>query len=257
MNSNSSYSRYRNINSLIHSIDPISKFVCFLLITITLFLAQDPRALVIVTLTLLVIALIARVRIKSLFNILLIVLPFFILMWLIYAAVTWDAIYASELVGKMTVRLYTFILIAIIYTSTTKELDIARSIEWIISPLKYIKVPTYEISMMITLALRFIPILISDLFMILRAQTSRGINVVNGRFRDRVKGIFSSLLPMFVISFRRADDLAIAMTVRKYEVGQKRTKYWETKFGLLEIMSLLVTVSLMVVVILIRMGEIL
>lgn len=253
MNSRS-YSRYRDMKSIVHSIDPLTKFVSFLIITVTIFIAQTPETLLIMFGSLIIIGFLSRIRISTMFKIILFVLPFTIVMFVLYALVSWDIESTAKSVSMMSLRLYVFILIAIIFTSTTKELEIARSIEWLIHPLRYIKVPTYEISMLITLAIRFIPVLINDLFMIMRAQTSRGMNVVNGKLSTRVKGVFGSLLPMFVISFRRADDLAIAMTVRKYTIGQKRTKYWKNRFGLLEIVSLLLVSALTTLILLMRMG---
>lgn len=255
MNSNS-YSRYRNINSIVHKIDPITKLISFLIISITLFLAQDWKPFVIVFVSIILISLIARVKLKSMFNLFLFIIPFYVMMFLVYALVLWDLENASIRVAFMTARLYLFLLIAVIYTSTTKEMEIARSIEWLITPLKFIKVPTYEISMIITLALRFIPVLITDLFMIMKAQTSRGINVINGSLSTKLKGVFTSLLPMFVIAFKRADDLSIAMSVRKYEIGKKRTKYWKNKFGVLEVTTFILIVGLMTTTILFNVGVI-
>lgn len=248
---NNSFSRFRNVNSIIHKIDPVTKLIAFLALSITIFLAQTPLTLGIMLSSVIIMALIGRVRLKSFFNILLFIIPFFIFMFIIYGLVLFDVLEALGFVFYMSMRLYLFLLMSIVYTSTTKEIDIARSIEWLITPLKFIKVPTYEISMMITLAIRFIPVLINDMFMILRAQTSRGINVINGTFRTRIKGIINSLLPMFVISFRRADDLAIAMDVRKYQTKQKRTKYWKNKFFILEFITLLFVGSLMTAVIIV------
>ena len=264
---NKSFSRYRNINSIIHKIDPLTKLICFLFLSLTMFLAQIDHSkdyfwkqwlpFGLMGISIFVISIMARVKIKTYFNLIIFVMPFFIVMFIFYVIFMWGrVIEVLNLVIPMTIRLYLFLMIAVIYTSTTKETEIARSIEWLISPLRFIKVPTYEIAMMITLALRFIPILINDLLMIMKAQTSRGMNVVNGNFKTRVKGIFSSLLPMFVIAFRRADDLSIAMSARKYETNKKRTKYWNNKFFILEWISLTVVLSLFTIIILINAGVI-
>ncbi len=261
---NKSFSRYRNIESIIHKIDPITKLICFLLLSLTMFLAQINPDLELPWLpfavmggTVILIAILARVRVKTYFNLIIVVMPFFFVMFILYGLFMWGNINdVLQLVIPMTIRLYLFLMIAVIFTSTTKEMEIARSVEWLISPLRLIKVPTYEIAMMITLALRFIPILINDLFMIMRAQTSRGINVVNGSFSTRIKGVFSSLLPMFVIAFRRADDLSVAMSTRQYETNKKRTKYWTNKFFILEWIALVVVLTLFISIILINAGVI-
>ncbi len=125
-------------------------------------------------------------------------------------------------------------------------MEIASSIEWFITPLRIIKVPTYEISMVIMLAIRFIPLMFEDLSMIMIAQTSRGVNVYNGNVPTRIKGVFNSLLPMFVLAFKRSDDISNAMIIRGYQIGEKRSKFKKNKFKLLEIVTLLLTIALLV-----------
>ncbi|BDU67497.1 MAG: energy-coupling factor transporter transmembrane protein EcfT [Candidatus Tyloplasma litorale] len=243
----SGYSRYRQINSIIHKIDPITKLLCFILITSALFISQSEKTLLIVFAFVFLISILSKIKIKSYLVTFLFIFPFFILMFLLYLIIM-SPLDSLTAVSSMSIRLYILLLISIIYTSTTKEVDITDSIEWFISPLKYIKVPTYEISMMITLAIRFIPLMIEDIKIIFIAQTSRGINVVNGNLLTRIKGIFNSLLPMFVISFRRADDISKAMIIRGYKIGQKRSKYRKNKFFILEFISLLICLFLVIIV---------
>ena len=247
---NINFSRYRNINSIVHKIDPITKLLAFLFITISMFWAQTPETLLFVFIFVLVVSILSRIRFSTYFKILFIIVPFFVSMYLIYALVYWDLNKPINLVSMMSLRFYMFILIASIYTSTTREMEIAGSIEWLITPLRFIKVPTYEISMMIMLAIRFIPLLILDLKRIMIAQTSRGVNVINGSPNTKIKGIFNSLLPMFVVSFKRSDDIAKAMTIRGYEIGQKRSKFKTNKFKILELIALIICIALLVATIL-------
>lgn len=104
--------------------------------------------------------------------------------------------------------------------------------------------------MIITLAIRFLPLMIFDMHKILIAQTSRGINSINGTFKERMIALKKSFLPLFVLSFKRADDVSIAMEIRGYKIGIKRTKFVKNKFGFLEIFSLLYSVALMIIIIL-------
>ncbi len=246
---NKSYSRYRNIKSPIHSLDPNVKFIGFLLLIIATFLSQSVLTLSTVVIFTLFVSLLARVKVRSYINIFLMLIPFFITMFLLYWLVLLDPELAAEAVGYMSLRFYLFVLISVIFTSSTKEMDIAGAIEWFIYPLRLIKVPTYEISMMIMLAIRFIPLMFEDLGKIMVAQTSRGVNTYNGTFKTKVKGIFNSLLPMFVLSFKRAEDVSNAMIIRGYEIGKKRTKYRKNKFRLLEFFSLLLMIGLIVLII--------
>ncbi|NQX83206.1 MAG: energy-coupling factor transporter transmembrane protein EcfT [Mycoplasmataceae bacterium] len=247
------FSKYRNIKSIVHSIDPITKLLGFMLIVISMFVAQEPGTLLVVFGFSFIVSLLSKVRIKSYFTSLLVVIPFFVIMFLFYLLL-YSLNQTLIFVFMMSLRLYLFILLSIIYTSTTKEMDIALSIEWFITPLRVIKVPTYEISMMIMLSIRFIPLLFEDIRKIMIAQTSRGINVINGNLKARIKGISNSLLPMFVIAFKRSDDVAKAMVIRGYKIGNKRSKFRKNKFFILEWITLFTTISLLVVIILMTQG---
>ncbi len=252
---NKSYSRYRNINSPIHKIDPITKLLSFILIITSIFLSQSIETLVVMFLFVIVISFVSRIKISSYFKTLFFIIPFFISMTLIYRIFySWEN--SIILTSQMSLRLYIFIILSIIYTSSTKEMEIANSIEWIIKPLRLIKVPTYEISMMIMLAIRFIPLIISDLNKILIAQSSRGINSINGTPRERGRAVRNSLLPMFILAFKRADDISISMTIRGYKIGKKRTKFIKNKFMFLEFISILLSIGILIIIILINNGTI-
>ncbi len=244
-----SFSRYRDIKSVIHSIDPIVKLLAFLTLVFATFLAQSVYSLLTVLAFIFVVSLFARVRFVSYFRILILIIPFYIMMFLMYWFALRSATEASLSVAYMSLRFYLFILLSIIYTSTTKEMDIASSIEWLITPLRLIKVPTYEISMMIMLAIRFIPLMFEDMISIMIAQTSRGVNVYNGNLRTKIKGIFNSLLPMFVLAFKRSEDVSNAMIIRGYEIGVKRSKYKKNKYGILEFISTIIMILLVIAII--------
>lgn len=244
---NKSFSRYKYINSIVHSIDPLTKFICFILIIVTIFIAQSEFSLGIVFVFLFIVSLFAKIKIKTYFSIFLFILPFFILMFFLYLIkMNWNE--SLYYVIFMSLRLYIFMLLSIIYTSTTKEIEIAQSIEWFIKPLRLLKIPTYEISMIIMLSLRFIPLLIEDLRMIFIAQTSRGVNVINGSLKTKIKGTINSLLPMIVIAFKRSDNIANSMIIRGYKVGQKRTKFIKNKFKILEFLALFITITILCLV---------
>ncbi len=250
---NVSVSRYRNIRSLIHKIDPLTKFIGFIAITTLIFMSFTLPSLTLVFSFVIVVGLLARVKIKSFFTSILFVLPFFIMMTFFYwlaSLNTEQTIYdVLKIIGFLSARLYLFFIVAIIYTSTTKEIEIASSIEWFITPLRIIKVPTYEISMIITLAIRFVPLMIEDLIMISIAQTSRGYNVYNGSLKTKIKGFINSLLPMLILAFKRSDDISNAMIIRGYEVGKKRSKFLKNKFFILEWLTIIVLIILFVAVI--------
>ena len=116
--------------------------------------------------------------------------------------------------------------------------DINNGLEWVLSPLKLIKIPVSVLSMTISLTLRFIPTLYEETRKIMNAQASRGVDFQEGKLKDKVTQIISLLVPMFVISFKRADDLSNAMEARGYVIDGKRTRIDELKFKALDIISL-------------------
>lgn len=163
----------------------------------------------------------------------------FVLMFLSFVYIKLDPfgtytinIYSSGLINGafFFTRIVLVVIISTLLTITTSTTDINLGLEWVLHPLSYIKVPVGEISMMISLTLRFIPTLLIETDKILKAQASRGIDFNEGNLIDKIKQIVTLLIPMFVISINRAEDLANAMEVRGYVIGKKRTSIDELKF---------------------------
>ena len=122
------------------------------------------------------------------------------------------------------IRIVIMIGITSLLTLSTMSMDINNGIESLLSPLKVFKIPVGVFSMLIALTLRFIPTLLIETKKIMNAQASRGADFTEGHFHEKVKQIISLLIPMFVVSFKRADDLSNAMEARGYIIGEERTK---------------------------------
>lgn len=129
-------------------------------------------------------------------------------------------------------------------TLSTMTTDINNGIEAVLSPLKLIKVPVGVFSMLISLTLRFIPTLLGESQKIMNAQASRGVDFSEGTLKEKVTQIVSLLIPMFVISFKRAEDLADAMESRGYIIGAKRTKLDELKLKEIDYISIIILSTL-------------
>ena len=138
------------------------------------------------------------------------------------------------------VRIFMMIGITSLLTVSTMSTDINNGLEWVLAPLKVIKVPVSVLSMTIALTLRFIPTLYEETRKIMNAQASRGVDFQEGKLKDKVTQIISLLVPMFVISFKRAEDLSNAMEARGYVIGAKRTRIDELKFKALDIVSFII-----------------
>lgn len=122
-------------------------------------------------------------------------------------------------------RFVLIIFMSTLLTLTTAPLEISDAIESLLKPLKAIKVPVYEISLMLSIALRFVPTLMDETEKIMNAQRSRGVNFSEGTLMQRIKAVIPLLIPLFVSSFNRAEELATAMEARGYRGGEGRTKY--------------------------------
>lgn len=142
----------------------------------------------------------------------------------------------------MIIRIILLIIGCSLLTYTTTPIALTDAIEKIFSPLKRFKFPAHELAMMMTIALRFIPTLIEETEKIISAQKARGANFTEGKLTEKAKAIIPVLVPLFVSSFRRADELATAMECRCYRGGEGRTKMKQTKFHLRDILSLCFTI---------------
>ncbi len=144
--------------------------------------------------------------------------------WLTLGSFT---IYSDAVIQTLyiAVRLLLMIMITTCLTATTKPLDMTLGIEDLLKPFQKIGVPSHEIAMLISIALRFIPDLIDETERIMKAQESRGVDMKEGKLSERVMAILSLIVPLFVSAFQRAEDLANAMEARGYAPGEPRTRY--------------------------------
>ena len=125
---------------------------------------------------------------------------------------------------KMCVRLVLLIVGSSVLTLTTTPIQLTDGIEYILRPLKKIGVPSHEIAMMMTIALRFIPTLLDETDKIMKAQQARGADFDTGNMMQKAKGLIPILVPLFISAFRRADELAMAMEARCYHGDENRTR---------------------------------
>ena len=127
-------------------------------------------------------------------------------------------------------RLIFLILGSSIMTYTTMPNQLTDAIEAVLKPLKYVKVPVHDIAMMMSIALRFIPILVEETDKIMKAQLARGADFENGNLLKRAKSMMPVFIPLFISAFKRADDLAVAMEARCYNGSGGRTKMYPLKY---------------------------
>lgn len=136
-----------------------------------------------------------------------------------------------ETAGLLSVRLVVLVVIGLLLTVTTPPIPLTDGLAWLLRPLRAIRVPTEELAVMVTIALRFIPTLLAEVQTIMLAQRARGADFSHGGPIRRARALVPVLVPLFIISFRRADELALAMEARCYEPGQRRTRLHPLRAG--------------------------
>lgn len=228
--------QYYPADSVIHKLDPRVKLFSTMIYIIALFCFKGILAFAVITAVLIAVIRISKVPFKFIVKglkaivILLLITAFFNLVFTPGDVVFWkfwrfqitDTGITNAVV--MTVRLIYLIIGTSLMTLTTTPNQLTDGLERALSPLNKIHVPVHAIAMMMSIALRFIPILIEETDKIMKAQMARGADFEHGNLIQKAKSMVPLLVPLFVSAFRRADDLAMAMEARCYNGGEGRTK---------------------------------
>ena len=157
---------------------------------------------------------------------------------------SWEGL---RLAGFLSMRLVVLILIGSVLTLTTPPVALTDALVWLGRPLRRLRVPSDELALMVTIALRFIPTLLVELDTIMRAQRARGADFSTGGPLRRARALVPVMVPLFVISFRRADELALAMEARCYTPGVARTRLHPLRARPADAVLLVLTAALIVV----------
>ena len=228
----------------VHRLDPRTKLILLMVYIVALFTAKGWIAYSIVTAFLVTAVAVSRIKPKALLKGLKPILVIIVLtavlnlfytkgehvifsFWKITA--TWEGL---ETAAFMTLRIMLLICGTFLLTYTTSPIALTDGLESLLNPLKKIKVPVHELSMMMCIALRFIPTLIEETDKIMSAQKARGADFESGKLMERVKALIPILVPLFISAFRRADELATAMECRCYQGGDGRTKMKLLRYAL-------------------------
>ena len=153
------------------------------------------------------------------------------------------------LAGQRALRLVMLVIGSSILTLTTTPIELTDAIEFGLAPLKKIGVPAHEIAMMMTIALRFIPTLVEEMDKIMKAQMARGASFDTGGIIKKAKAMIPLLVPLFISSFRRADELALAMEARCYRGDVGRTRMKQMRFAALDYKAMAVLFLFIVAII--------
>lgn len=240
-------------NSVIHKLDPRFKLVCIILYIVGVFSASSFEALAVVILATAAVVLLSGLGISTIARSLKPIV--FILAFTMIANILWTGgetplikfwvitIYPEGIIFAVFTAVRIICLVIgtfVLLTYTTSPVALTDAIERLLSPLKKIGVPVHEFSMMMTIALRFIPTLIEETQKIINAQKARGADFESGNLFQRAKALVPILIPLFVSAFRRADELASAMECRLYHGGEGRTRMKIMKASARDFVSLAV-----------------
>ncbi|MBO5784351.1 MAG: energy-coupling factor transporter transmembrane protein EcfT [Clostridia bacterium] len=253
--------QYYPYDSPIHRLDPRLKLILVILLIVIIFVAQTPAAYLCAATFVAVAVALSHIPVKLIVKGLkpiLFIIVITTLLNLFYSGGEpiwsfWIISISKEGIWRTATMLVRVVLLVIgtsLLTYTTSPIMLTDGLERLLSPLKKIKLPVHEFSLMMTIALRFIPTLIEEVDKISSAQKARGSDLETGNLIQRAKALVPILVPLFVSSFRRADELAVAMECRCYRGGAGRTRLRQYRLHRRDAVAAAVSVSVLAAVIL-------
>lgn len=250
-------------NSILHKADPRAKLILTVAYIITLFTANNIFSFLILFAFSVFMIILSEINLRVILKgfkpiLFILVFTFLINMFFTKGDVLIFKFYAISLYAEgvynafiMSLRILMLINITCLLMSyTTSPIMLTDAIEQLFSPLKRFKVPVHEFAMMMTIALRFIPTLIEETEKIMNAQKTRGADFTEGGLMQKARALIPVLVPLFVSSFRRADELAVAMECRCYRGGEGRTRMTTLKYSTSDAILFVMFIILFVLVIL-------
>ena len=245
----------------VHRLDPRTKLLWLVLFIVALFLAKGwvgYGLMIVVTALCMILSHISPRNIFKGLKPMLFIIIFTAALNLFYTGgtpvlpgwpITWEG---AARALQMILRIVLLIAGTFLLTYTTSPMALTDGMERLLNPLKKIGLPVHEITMMMSMALRFIPTLIEETDKIMSAQKARGADFENGNLLQRAKALLPILVPLFVSSFRRADELAVAMESRCYHGGSGRTRMKQLHYSSLDLWALLAGCVLLAASLLLR-----
>ncbi len=246
--------QYYSSDSAIHRLDPRVKIIAAVLFIVELFLVKAFTGFAVLGGALAIVVAVSGVPLKFILRglkpiLLILLFTFFLNMFMVPGTVIWKlgfiqvTLEGLRLAVFMSVRLILLIIGSSMLTLTTTPLQLTDGLEMLFTPLRYIEVPTHELAMTMSIALRFIPTLLEETDKIMKAQQARGADFESGNFIRRARALVPVLLPLFVSAFRIAQDLSFAMEARCYRGGIGRTRMHKLKFAARDYAALSVSLA--------------
>lgn len=213
--------RYYPVSSNIHKMNPLAKILCTVMFVAILFLYNDLFFTLLLLGFVVLIAMMSHIPLKTYLKAILslkILIIGIVIINLIFNVPILTTVYTIS-------RLILVVMYTSILTLTTPPTELTFGLEQFFSPLKYIKIPIKRMALTLTLAIRFIPTIIDQASRIMKSQICRGVNYNGFNIKERLVGLRTLVLPMFIYSFKRAEDLSISMELRNYVIDNDRTNF--------------------------------
>ena len=230
--------------SFIHLLDPRTKLILLVVYIVALFLAKSWITYGLMLAFLVACIVISRIPVKSILRgmkplVVILVFTAVLNLFMTKGDTVWLSFWVITITKEgvvravlMLARILMLVTATFLLTYTTSPIALTDGLEALLSPLKKLRLPVHELSMMMCIALRFIPTLIEETDKIMSAQKARGADFETGSILQRAKALIPILIPLFIGSFRRADELATAMACRCYHGGEGRTKMKLLRYNL-------------------------
>ena len=256
--------QYFPVDSPVHRLDPRTKLILLIMYIAAVFIAKDLWVFGFIIAFMLFMTAMSRVPLSYVLKAVkpmkfLLPLMFFLNLFMVRTGtVLFEWQFITITTGGIrqalfiVLRLIALVSGASLLTLTTTPVSLTEGLEKLFSPLKIVKFPAHELAMMMTIALRFIPTLLEEADKIMKAQLARGADLESGNILKRAKAMLPILIPLFVNSFRRAEELALAMESRCYHGGEGRTRLKVLKFHWRDLWAFLIMAGLIAAVIVLQ-----
>ena len=252
------FGQYYPAKSVMHRLDPRMKIVIGILYIVASFLCKNVFSFALLLVSALFLIIVSRIPVRVVLRSIKAII--FIMLFTAVLNVFWTKGEANELLFSwkfiniyisglynaafIVVRIVSMIIgTGIFLTYTTTPIQLTDGLEQLLSPLKVFHIPVHEFAMMMTIALRFIPTIIEETEKIMSAQKARGADFASGSIAKRAKALTPVLIPLFISAFRRAGELATAMTCRCYRGGKGRTRLNVLRFSFRDFAALFVIIA--------------
>ncbi len=259
--------QYYPSNSVIHKLDPRMKFILAIAYIVIGFLCKNIVSFCLLFVSVIVLVLLSKIPLRTVFKSIKAIIVIMVFTAIINVFMSkgneTELLFSWKFIQIYTSGIYNavFIMIRILamiigagifLTYTTTPIQLTDAIERLFAPLSKLHVPIHEFAMMMTIALRFIPTIVEETEKIMSAQKSRGADFSNGSIIKRLKALIPIIIPLFISAFRRAGDLATAMTCRCYRGGEGRTRMTVLKLSVWDFMALTLMVVLGIAILVIN-----